>query len=224
VQMPEMDGLTATRKLRRLETEGKLVHFTRTPIPIIAMTAHAMKGDRDRCLDAGMNSYVSKPIRSQLLYDAIAEIFCEPDEDIGEKASSGSCKRAPTTERRSKSPATDTLVDWPEALANCAGDLELLKDVAAAFSQELPKHLDDLRNALENGIFTEAQRIAHLLKGACANLAASRPRDRAFQLEQQAEQGDRWKASELLEELRPLLMDLDAALRDLQNDAIRIPH
>ncbi len=72
VQMPEMDGLTATRKIRESEQSTPL------HLPIIAMTAHAMKGDRERCIDAGMDGYVSKPISSPQLEEAIASALRWP--------------------------------------------------------------------------------------------------------------------------------------------------
>ena len=69
IQMPEMDGLSATRKIRESE------RATRRHLPIIAMTAHAMKGDRERCIEAGMDGYVSKPISSQEVEEAIAGVL-----------------------------------------------------------------------------------------------------------------------------------------------------
>ena len=69
VQMPEMDGLTATRKIRENEKQ------TGTHIPIVAMTAHAMKGDRERCLEAGMDGYITKPVSSREIEETIARIF-----------------------------------------------------------------------------------------------------------------------------------------------------
>jgi CheY-like chemotaxis protein len=78
VQMPELDGLEATRHIRQLEAAGKLPMQPRAPLPIVAMTAHAMKGDRERCLESGMNSYVSKPIRGRDLEKALAEALTPP--------------------------------------------------------------------------------------------------------------------------------------------------
>jgi CheY-like chemotaxis protein len=69
VQMPELDGLQATRTLREMEREGD------KKLPVVAMTAHAMQGDRDRCLAAGMTAYVSKPVRSEELFKVIDEVL-----------------------------------------------------------------------------------------------------------------------------------------------------
>jgi two-component system sensor histidine kinase/response regulator len=71
VQMPEMDGLEATRKIRKWEEKKRNGGNREHRIPIVAMTAHAMKGDREKCLDAGMNDYISKPIRRELVFDML---------------------------------------------------------------------------------------------------------------------------------------------------------
>ena len=73
--MPVMDGFEATTTIRQMEAREKLHANSRTPIPIIAMTAHAMKGDRERCLESGMNGYLSKPIRTGELDEALSEFF-----------------------------------------------------------------------------------------------------------------------------------------------------
>jgi CheY-like chemotaxis protein len=78
VQMPEMDGLEATAMIRKQELVRKLEHSTEQHIPIIAMTAHAMVGDRDRCIAAGMNDYVSKPINAHDLSAAIDRVMDAP--------------------------------------------------------------------------------------------------------------------------------------------------
>src|SRR6185295_16160712 len=72
VQMPEMDGLAATAAIRA-EEQGTDRH-----LPIVALTAHAMKGDRERCLEAGMDAYVSKPLRAQELFATVAELLARP--------------------------------------------------------------------------------------------------------------------------------------------------
>jgi two-component system sensor histidine kinase/response regulator len=77
VQMPEMDGLTATARIRELEKK------TNRHVPIIAMTAHAMRGDRERCLEAGMDDYVSKPISSTILLEAIRRVVPKPEQRPG---------------------------------------------------------------------------------------------------------------------------------------------
>ncbi len=77
VQMPVMDGLEATREIRQLEQNAGLKRVSQTPVPIVAMTAHAMKGDRERCIDSGMNGYLSKPIRTRELDNVLAEFFAK---------------------------------------------------------------------------------------------------------------------------------------------------
>ncbi len=79
VQMPVMDGITATRRIRELEANGN------THIPIVAMTAHAMKGDRDRCIDAGMDAYVAKPFRQHELNSVLVKLFSENGKGVAVK-------------------------------------------------------------------------------------------------------------------------------------------
>src|SRR5208283_5423198 len=130
VQMPEMDGLEATQKIRARE------QHTGTHIPIVAMTAHALKGDRERCLETGMDAYVAKPIRADELFDAIEALFAAPGE-------------APTP------PATPLperdIANWPDALRAVRGDHRLLKIIVEAASEEIPRLMMAIREAITDG-------------------------------------------------------------------------
>lgn len=142
VQMPELDGLEATARIRQLE------EFRSGRVPIIAMTARAMKGDRERCLEAGMDGYVSKPFRRGDLYDAIAPIFAQPAVEGHE---------------------TQTLsdaVDWSAALAHVEGDPELLSAVIATFLDEAPSLMRQIQHAIERHDLAAVQRDAHTMKSS----------------------------------------------------------
>ena len=132
VQMPEMDGFEATAAIRALEASGS------RHVPIIAMTAHAMKGDRERCLEAGMDDYVSKPVRPHELFAAIE----------------GQARRPARTEAAAgdeppEPPETESF-DWDAAVLRLNGDEELLRDLAEVFLDEFPKCMAAIHQGLEN--------------------------------------------------------------------------
>src|SRR5262249_55598040 len=126
VQMPEMDGFEATAAIRARESAIG-VHT-----PIIAMTAHAMKGDRERCLASGMDSYVSKPLRPQELFDVLEHLVpAAPAQPIAAEAS-----------------ARPPAVDLAKASGRLGGDVELLKELAGLFLDECPKWMAQIHQAI----------------------------------------------------------------------------
>ena len=164
VQMPVMDGLEATRSIRRMEAREKLHSLNRKPLLIVAMTAHAMKGDRELCLESGMNDYLSKPIRTHELDEILAKSF--------------SADQAPETAADSTN-----VIDWSEALSIVDGDTELLKVVAAAFLEEAGSLQSQLATALSSGDAKAIQQLGHTLKGAVGAFGAHNCRSLAEQLE-----------------------------------------
>ncbi len=174
VQMPELDGLEATRRIRRREQQ-----HGNGRVPIIAMTAHALKGDRERCLEAGMDEYVSKPIRERQLLAAMCAV-------LGDKGSefrvSGSELAA---QRETCSPALETsVIDWNAALETCGGDHALLRDIVEAFLEEQPRRLAEIRRGIEQYDFELLNRAAHTVKGSMRYFSAQGVHDRALALEQ----------------------------------------
>jgi len=179
VQMPELDGLEASREIRRLEAEGGLSTTDRPRIPIVAMTAHALKGDRERCLAAGMDDYISKPIRIPELAATLARVF--PDRLVSDNE--GLSDEESTVDGSSKG------IDWSVALEAVQKDRELLKVVANAFLTEWPEHRDALSNAIAQGDAPTVQRVAHLLKGVMATFGAEPARQIARRLEEMGRTG-----------------------------------
>jgi two-component system, sensor histidine kinase and response regulator len=168
-QMPEMDGLTATKKIRESEKS------TTRHLPIIAMTAHAMKGDRERCLEAGMDGYVSKPISGELLEATIAAVMREQQD--GDQAAGPS---APEVRSSGASP-----IDWDTAktLERLGGDEKLLQEVLEIFLQEVPNHLASLKQAILQGNASDTEEISHTLKGELGYLGIPQVSRRAAELE-----------------------------------------
>ncbi len=169
LQMPVMDGLTATREIRRRETDGR--------IPIVAMTAHAMKGDRERCLAAGMDDYLAKPIRYR---DVVAKL----NEMFGDHVAEADA-----------SPVRETsgapLVAWDEALNNVAGDQELLRELVQIFLEDTPGLMQAVRGAEEQGDMAAICAAVHKLKGSMLFLNPRPALHSADQVERHAAAGER---------------------------------
>jgi PAS domain S-box-containing protein len=172
VQMPEMGGFEATEIIRqRQQVSGKRV-------PIVAMTAHAIKGDRERCLDAGMDHYVTKPVDPKCLFSAIDEVvFGAPIAGPGTKSE--------TTEplNQSKIQNPKSKIDMGALLARVEGDRSLLKDLVVLFLEDSPGLLEELRRAVQQRDRHRVERAAHTLKGAVGNFGAARAMELALKLE-----------------------------------------
>ena len=196
IQMPEMDGFEATAVIR-----GKEKHSKRHQ-PIIAMTAHAMKGDRERCLDAGMDDYVAKPIRAKRLFDTIAITL----------------GRIPKADPPSGFPSMDKgredVIDWAEALSAMRGDKKLLYSVVEAALYEAPQMMDAIRKAIAENDAHTLQRAAHTLKGSLRYFGIEGATELAYRLEKMADSGD-------LEDARrgvtPLEKEVDRAVASLSD-------
>ena len=137
VQMPEMDGLEATRQIRDPQSAVQ-----RHDIPIIAMTAHAMQGDRERCLEAGMNDYVTKPVSPQALADALERWLPRDDAAALAQPATGSRGSSPTAVRASEVP----VFDRAGMLARLMDDEDLARVVADGFLADAPKQVEALRD------------------------------------------------------------------------------
>jgi CheY-like chemotaxis protein len=162
VQMPGMDGLQATAAIRK-EEEGTGKH-----LPIIALTAHAMEGDRQRFLAAGMDGYVPKPLKVEDLVQAIENLGWPPEV----------AQMATTAKPREQEP-----IDTASALARVEGDVVVLKDLVALFLEILPEMMTTLREAVTAGDATAIERAAHKLKGSVGNFAAQPAFEAALKLE-----------------------------------------
>ena len=191
VQMPELDGLEATRLIRQREQQAGGQH-----VPIIAMTAHALKGDRERCLEAGMDEYVSKPVRERQLLAAMQAVL---------GGESTPLPADPADEL--VSPDRD-VIDWNEALKICAGDHALLGEIVDAFLEEHPRRMDEIRRAIDTADYELLNRAAHTIKGSMRYFSASAVFERAFALEQLAASRSLTGAEELLQLLKQELARL----------------
>ena len=210
VQMPRVDGLQATQVIRKLEREDKLPLQSRSPIPIIAMTAHAMKGDEERCLSSGMDGYVSKPVRVSHLYDQIAAFFAPAEECASESA-----KRTPASEAgRPGAGESDAPWNQTAALESVRWDADLLVVVAKAFLREHLEQQQRLQAAIEEGDAPTVKRMAHLIRGVMSTFGAEKAITLAEQLETMGRTEELQGADALFESLRETLAVVAAALTE----------
>jgi signal transduction histidine kinase/DNA-binding response OmpR family regulator len=173
VQMPEMDGYTATGQIREMEQSSQ------RHTPILAVTAYAMQGDRERCLAAGMDGYVMKPLTGKQLADGIHGLF--PDEPADAPMGASGCE-GPS--------AVSALWDATLTLKRLEGDEDLLAEVLEIFLEETPQQLDSLRKAIEERNANAVAEVAHSLKGELAYLGIAEVSQRACRLEELANSGE----------------------------------
>jgi CheY-like chemotaxis protein/HPt (histidine-containing phosphotransfer) domain-containing protein len=157
VQMPKMDGVEATLAIRLKENS------TCGHVPIIAMTAHAMKGDKEKYLSAGMDEYIAKPIKSNELYNILERFL---GANVKEKV------------------MDDTIsIDLSQAMDAVDGDKELLKELACEFIEDVPQQLGEIRSVIKKGDAHQLERKAHSFKGAVGNFGAKTAWELAYRLE-----------------------------------------
>ena len=176
VQMPEMNGFETTGVIRERERQSG------QHIPIIAMTAHAMKGDRERCLAAGMDDYVSKPIIARKLFEAIVRLAPEVAQ--------------PPANAPSSSLHADRILD------RVGGDAELLRELVAIFLEECPRLLTEIEEAVGRRDVGALTRAAHALKGSIGSFEAGAAFETARRLEEIGHEGDLSGVDEAWADLR----------------------
>ena len=191
VQMPDIDGLTATMRIREMEKQ------TGRHVPIIAMTAHAMRGDRERCLESGMNDYVSKPISPASLLEAIHRVL--PSSAV-------------EATKHTSTPADDdrTLAELLGAFNN---DPSFFKDIAEMFISDYPPMLETIQQAIDAKDGELLGRTAHAIKGMARNFQIDAAADMALQLEQFAGKGEYGQTMDLACQLADELTDFEGRLK-----------
>ncbi|MBI4865675.1 MAG: response regulator [Candidatus Wallbacteria bacterium] len=195
VSMPRMDGLQATEAIRRLESpQGRRTR-------IVALTAHALKGDRERCLAAGMDGYMTKPIRPGQLCEVVekrsmpAEVEAEP------------AAQAPSDEPATSEIARETLLEKFD------GNLEAFTEIATVYLENVPRFLSDITRALESRDLETLAGAAHSLKGTLTIFSVESAYRCALRMEKQAKAGELEGAAATLPALKGEVERLDAALK-----------
>ncbi|MBI5855156.1 MAG: response regulator [Nitrospirae bacterium] len=204
IQMPEMDGLALTTAIRAREaTSG-------THLPIIAMTAHALKGDRERCLEAGMDAYVAKPLQPAELTKVIADLM-------------PSRPAAPPLPSAAPAPEADraTAFDYESALGRVEGDRALLVDMLNLYLDSSVKLTALIQETLRSQDARGLERAAHTVKGAVGTLSAQKAFDAAVRLEECARASDFRQAGEAWSALEQELQRLCSAIHPLVRQETR---
>ncbi len=186
MQMPVMDGIQATAAIRSAEKD------TGRRVPIVALTAHAMKGDAERFLDAGMDGYLPKPITFESLYETIEQLIGSgsvgtPHEVVGEEPGGH--------------------IDEGAFLRQMGGDRDLAREIVQLYFGLYPGRLSDIARAVSAGDAEQLNMTAHALKGSVSNIAANKAAELAYMLERMGEEGDLEGSVEILEDLG---VELDA--------------
>ncbi|MBW2489764.1 MAG: response regulator, partial [Deltaproteobacteria bacterium] len=198
-QMPGMDGYEATNEIRKWEKELKDGSADRSGsnlesstgskrVPIIAMTAHALKGDREKCLNAGMDDYIAKPIHPKKLCDIIEKWLNE---------SEGRLEAEVVNESLPK----DVIFDKGSFFDRLLGDEDLAKEILKGFIEDSLCQIRSIKEAFDNKDTNVIYRQAHSLKGAAANISATAFKEIAYQIEIAGETGDLIKAASLIPKL-----------------------
>lgn len=199
VQMPEMDGYEATKAIRQL-TKGETV-------PIIAMTANALAGDDNKCLDAGMNDYLPKPAGADQIYEKIGH-WCAPKEPQENNDTD-------TTTAEVEEDTPTVVLNTEEALSLVNGKLNLYLRMLANFSKHYSNVAADMQNMMERGEVEEAARKAHSLKGVAGNIAAPVLQHIALRIETDLN-------NQITDHMDQLLAELKDAVENVQEEAQKI--
>jgi CheY-like chemotaxis protein len=194
VQMPELDGLETTARIRAKEQD------TKRHIPIVALTAHAMQGDAQRCLAAGMDAYLAKPLRSDDLYAII-------DQLLGEGADP----------HATVAPAETSPIDLSQSLLSSM-DKTRLATVVLMFQQDYPQQMVELRAALQARDTIGVARLAHQLGGVVSIIGATTARLLASQLEDLGRAGELETAWSVLQRLQSELERIAAFYAELSRE------
>jgi hypothetical protein len=224
VQMPVMDGLAATAAIRAREGHrpSGLGHGGR--VPIIAMTARAMKGDRERCLAAGMDDYVSKPFDAAEILTAITRLTAGRKGE-GEKGGKGEEKNAgadssvlspsPLLPLSLSLPPADVF-DLSAAMERCCHSRAMLSELADCLFEDDRQLFPLMCAAIDRGDFPELGRLAHRLKGTLACLSGQSALDAATAVERAAGGCDEFKAREAIGLLQGQVAAINAALAEFR--------
>lgn len=200
VQMPELNGYEATAAIRELERESG------AHTPIIAMTAHAMKGDRERCLQAGMDGYVSKPINTAELFAVIEDLTLAVNENYEASSALGA-----------------QVFDLDIALKRVGGEMDFLLELLRLFLHACPSQLEQIRDAIARGDGKTVASVAHKISGAVGNFGCLVVHGTAQKLEQLGRDNKLPEAAQACAQLRAEIEEIRATVEPLLKETVTVP-
>ena len=207
IQMPVMDGFAATSRIRH--PQSKVLNHN---VTIIAMTAHAMSGDRENCLAAGMNDYITKPLDIEGLALLMRKWLPSRRSDLSGTAKAGH----DTSAAPSAAPAVEKsrLAVWnrDDLMSRLMDDKELARSVVALFLEDLPRSISALKDFLHSRSAAEVARQLHTIKGVAANAGCEILQDLVKKMEQSAKAGDLDSVSSRVAELDSAFSDIKSAM------------
>lgn len=192
VQMPEMDGLTATQEIRKLESD-------KSNIPIIAITAHALMGDKEKCLSMGMNDYITKPIISENLINTIDKI-------LNIKSVKNEVKKEETDKK--------SIFDFDHLEKISMGDRQFQKDILMTYIEDVSKRCESLANCFSDKNIEKVKNEAHTIKGASYSIGANKIGDKALAIEVSCKHNDMASAESNISELKDLIEQTKEVLNE----------
>ncbi|HLP16611.1 MAG TPA: response regulator, partial [Bacteroidota bacterium] len=225
VQMPVMDGFEATKRIRQGQQDDETNAFGKTPrfkcrvsrVPIIAMTAHAMQGDKERCIEAGMDDYVTKPVSPGALAEALGRWLPKENKSDGVQHTEPTPHASPAVSEKPifnpmELPAVSVkpIFNGAELIDRLMEDEELVNEVVSGFLSEIPVQVAAVKRWLAAGDAHRVKCEAHSIKGASANVSGERLTAVAFEIEKAATAGD-------LDAVSVLIPVLDAQVEALES-------
>jgi CheY-like chemotaxis protein/HPt (histidine-containing phosphotransfer) domain-containing protein len=228
IQMPKMDGFEATREIRKIE-DGSQEKQTPTAnpsiinnlsgearraktdrqstierVPIIAMTAHAMTGDREKCIAAGMDDYVSKPINPETLFSVINKVARTSQSEEAHQ------QTQPSQGSKTFSPTT---FDLSNAMETVLGNKDLFREIAGMFLENCPDYIAKIKKGIAGNDAGILEREAHNLKGAIGSFSAGETYEAADRLEKLGKEGEMSAAAEVLSSLESVLNEFASEMK-----------
>ena len=209
VQMPEMDGFKATQQIRD-RTSGAL----NPGIPVIAMTAHAMAGDREKCLAAGMNDYVSKPIAPDDLARTLKQWLPKATNRATEERTAAARPQPRTTHMTRKAPV---VWDREALLQRLMGDTDLAAAIAEQFLADIPPQIEAMQQHLAQGDMRGVEQRAHAIQGAAANMGGMALCQVAVAIENAARENVGEGVAQRIDDLRQRFTDLRRKMKTVMH-------
>ncbi len=214
-QMPGMDGFEVTARIRTMEKQESVAASATPRIPIIALTANALRGDRERCLQAGMDEYVAKPLDPATLIAKIEKFLDETCKLTTESQETTMQNSESTPSAPEAEVPKQEFFDIPALLARCPGGNSMVERLLHRFETEAERLKGQLQKAYEDSDVDQLAQLSHAIKGVAANLAAKPLQNCALELEQAVHAGAMDQCAELFQQVQKLMAETASAVPEI---------